>query len=264
MNNSVLNKTVTIALAGQPNTGKSTVFNRLTGAKQHVGNWPGKTVEQKSGIFTYKNVKHQVIDLPGTYSLTSNSLEEQIARDFIVNEKPDVVVVMADASQLERTLYLLTEIRLLSVPVVVALNMIDIAEEQGKSIDYIMLAKHLGIRVVPMAAAKGLGIDLLLEAVEDAAAGGLYTPEDPSLADNSCYKSVKSLISGKFDGICSEQWMTVKLIEGDSKAVETAENILSVSAWKSLREILDKIENGQLYNSGIPLLMDKQGSLLSC
>ena len=250
MNNSVLNKTITIALAGQPNTGKSTVFNRLTGSKQHVGNWPGKTVEQKSGIFTYKNVKHQLIDLPGTYSLTSNSLEEQIARDFIVNEKPDVVVVMADASQLERTLYLLTEICLLSVPVVVALNMIDIAEEQGKTIDSAKLEMHLGIRVVPMAAAKGRGIDLLLEAVEDASSGCLLPPPEPSLADNSYYKSIRSLISGKFAGICSDQWMTVKLIEGDSKAVETAENTLSESDLKSLKEILNKIDNGQIMAAG--------------
>ncbi|MBI9109457.1 MAG: ferrous iron transport protein B [Spirochaetales bacterium] len=250
MNNPVLNKPITIALAGQPNTGKSTVFNRLTGAKQHVGNWPGKTVEQKSGLFTYNNNKHHVVDLPGTYSLTSNSLEEQIARDFIVNEKPDVVVVMADASQLERTLYLLTEIRLLSVPVVVALNMIDIAEEQGKTIDSVKLESQLGIRVVPMAAAKGRGIDLLLEAVENAAAGGVCTSTEQSVAGNPYYKSIRSIISGKFDGVCSEQWMTVKLIEGDSKAVETVKNTLSAADWKSLKELLDKIENGQLITAG--------------
>ncbi|HEC36187.1 MAG TPA: iron transporter FeoB [Anaerolineae bacterium] len=139
-------KTITVALAGQPNTGKSTVFNMLTGLKQHVGNWPGKTVERKIGTATYNGSTYRLVDLPGTYSLTANSLEEMIARDFIIQEQPDVVVVVTDAAHLERNLYLVTELLPLSVPVIIALNMMDVAEQEGRPVDPRALEEATGIR----------------------------------------------------------------------------------------------------------------------
>lgn len=124
-------RTITVALAGQPNVGKSTVFNLLTGLSQHVGNWPGKTIEQKTGTYHHNGTTVQIVDLPGTYSLTANSLEQRIARDYIIRERPDVVVAIVDAAALERNLYLMAELLSLPGPVVLALNMIDVAEQQG-------------------------------------------------------------------------------------------------------------------------------------
>lgn len=120
-----------IALAGQPNMGKSTLFNLLTGLNQHVGNWPGKTVERREGLFSNNKRDFRLVDLPGTYSLTANSPEEVIAREFIVREKPDVVVAVVSAANLERSLYLVAELAALDAPLVVALNMMDVAEQEG-------------------------------------------------------------------------------------------------------------------------------------
>jgi len=159
--------TYKIALAGQPHTGKSTVFNMLTGAKQHVGNWPGKTVEKQEGIFDYKKHTYHVYDLPGNYSLTANSLEERIARDFIIKEKPDVVVVVVDASQLERSLYMVAETIVLPVPVIIALNMMDVAEQEGRMVDPKALENSTGLKIIPMVASKKQGMNDLLEGIKD-------------------------------------------------------------------------------------------------
>ena len=155
----------TIALAGNPNAGKSTLFNALTGAKQHVGNWPGKTVEKKEGIWQYQGQDYRVVDLPGTYSLTAYSLEEVIARDYIVEEHPSVVITVVDSANLERNLYLVTQILEMGAKVVVALNMTDMAESRGIKIDVEKLALGLGTQVVPTVASKGQGLDSLKEAI---------------------------------------------------------------------------------------------------
>ncbi|RLC66579.1 MAG: hypothetical protein DRI48_04360 [Chloroflexi bacterium] len=158
-------KQFTIALAGNPNSGKSTVFNALTGARQHVGNWPGKTVEKKEGTCKRDGYEIQVVDLPGTYSLTAYSLEEVIARDYIIEEKPDVVIDVVDAANLERNLYLAVQILELDAPLVIALNMSDIADSRGLRIDTEMLSRGLnGTPVVRTIASKGKGIDELLRA----------------------------------------------------------------------------------------------------
>jgi ferrous iron transport protein B len=158
-------KQFTIALAGNPNSGKSTVFNALTGARQHVGNWPGKTVEKKEGTCKRDGYEIQVVDLPGTYSLTAYSLEEVIARDYIIEEKPDVVIGVMDAANLERNLYLAVQILELGAPLVLALNMSDIADSRGLRIDTEMLSRGLnGTPVVPTVANKGKGINELLHA----------------------------------------------------------------------------------------------------
>jgi ferrous iron transport protein B len=157
--------TATIALAGNPNVGKSTVFNALTGARQHVGNWPGKTVEKKEGSWTYQGQTYTIVDLPGTYSLTAFSMEEIIARDFIIDARPDAVVVVADAANLERNLYLVVQIVEMGAPVIVALNMADIAEAKGLKIDVAKLAQGLGVPVIPTTARDGHGLEALSQAI---------------------------------------------------------------------------------------------------
>ena len=156
----------TIALAGNPNAGKSTVFNALTGARQHVGNWPGKTVEKKEGVWKQGDIEFEVVDLPGTYSLTAYSMEEIIARDYIVDGRPDVVVSVVDAANLERNLYLVVQILEMGARVVVALNMSDVADSRGLKIDLPKLSAGLGgVPVVPTIASKGEGIDQLKKAI---------------------------------------------------------------------------------------------------
>ena len=156
-----------IALAGNPNAGKSTLFNALTGGRQHVGNWPGKTVEKKEGIWKHNGREFTVVDLPGTYSLTAYSLEEVIARDYIVEEKPDVVVTVVDAANLERNLYLTVQIIEMGAKVVIALNMSDIAESRGLKINFESLSQALGAIVVPTTANRERGLAELKQAILD-------------------------------------------------------------------------------------------------
>jgi ferrous iron transport protein B len=154
-----------IALAGNPNAGKSTIFNALTGARQHVGNWPGKTVEKKSGFFHYKGVAIEIVDLPGAYSLSAFSPEEVISRDFLLEAKPDLVVTVLDAANLERNLYLAVQILEMGAPVVVVLNMADVAASQGLIIDDERLSQALKAPVVRTVGRREQGIDQLVETV---------------------------------------------------------------------------------------------------
>ena len=155
----------TIALAGNPNAGKSTIFNALTGARQHVGNWPGKTVEKKEGTWIYKGKEYRVVDLPGTYSLTAFSLEEVIARDFIIHEKPELVVLVIDSANLERNLYLAVQVLEMGARAVAALNMSDQADNRGMKIDFRKLEQILGIPVTRTTASKGQGLEDLKESI---------------------------------------------------------------------------------------------------
>jgi ferrous iron transport protein B len=147
-----------IALAGNPNAGKTTIFNELTGSNQHVGNWPGKTVEKKTGHFRYGGYEIELVDLPGTYSLSAYSPEEVIARDYILNESPDLVVIVVDAANLERNLYLAIQVLELEVPAILVLNMIDMADARGFQIDVEQLSDTLQVPVVTAVARKGRGI----------------------------------------------------------------------------------------------------------
>jgi ferrous iron transport protein B len=154
---------LTIALAGNPNAGKTTIFNALTGLHQHTGNWPGKTVEKKEGEIEYGEMRITIVDLPGTYSLSAYSPEEIIARDFIIQERPDVVINVVDATNLERNLYLTVQLLELDVPVILALNMADALKKDGAKINIDNLSQLLGnIPVIQTAANHGRGVSELL------------------------------------------------------------------------------------------------------
>ena len=154
-----------IALAGNPNTGKSSIFNKLTGAKQHVGNWPGKTVERVDGRFAHDGDEFNLVDLPGTYSLNASSPEEMIARDFLVGSDPDGAVVVVDAANLERNLYLAIQVLEIGVPTVVAINMSDVARSRGLEIDPSVLSELLEAPAVATVARTGKGLDELREVI---------------------------------------------------------------------------------------------------
>ena len=214
-------KTVVIALAGSPNVGKSTVFNLLTGLSQHVGNWPGKTVEQKTGVLRRGNLTMNFVDLPGTYSLTANSAEEQIARDYLVKENPDVVVAVVNAASLERNLYLVAELIELSPRLIVALNMIDVAQQQGIEIDAKALSASLNIPVIPIIASKNRGLDELLATIEREFA----QPVDPGRLKHIEYGTEMKKIIDHVDGLLDDSittpyprhWTAMKLLEGDTQ-----------------------------------------------
>lgn len=156
---------IRVALIGNPNVGKSVIFNALTGMKQHTGNWPGKTVEKKVGFFKHHGVEFEIVDLPGVYSLSAVSEDEKVARSYIVDHRPDVVVDIVNASQLERNLYLTLLLIELQVNLVVALNMYDIVKSRGDQIDLEALSKHLGARVVTTTATRKEGIEDLKDAI---------------------------------------------------------------------------------------------------
>lgn len=158
-------KSYEIALIGNPNVGKSTIFNALTGENVYIGNWPGVTVEKKEGEFEYNGEKFKVVDLPGVYSLTANSIDEIIARDYIINEKPDLVVNIVDATALERNLYLTLQLMEMGANLLLALNKMDLAKSLGIEIDVDKLEKILGVKVVPLSAAKKMGIEDLKKAI---------------------------------------------------------------------------------------------------
>jgi len=188
-----------IALAGQPNMGKSTLFNLLTGLNQHVGNWPGKTVERREGHFDLNGRRLRLVDLPGTYSLTANSPEEVIAREFIVREKPDVVVAVVSAANLERSLYLVAELTSLDAPLVVALNMVDVAAQEGLQVEAHVLEAALGVPVVPMVASRAQGVRALLDVLEDVLTGKRRPqPRPPEVrADHAAILAqIEALIAG--------------------------------------------------------------------
>ncbi|MDX9863829.1 MAG: FeoB small GTPase domain-containing protein [Anaerolineaceae bacterium] len=158
-----------IALAGNPNSGKTTIFNQLTGSRQHVGNWPGKTVEQKSGFIYFNDCQIEIIDLPGTYSLNAYSMEEIIARDFLLEENPDLVISVVDAANLERNLYLTVQILELGMPILIALNMTDVAEHRGIITDTERLSQALQSPIITTTAREGKGIQEIVEHIHNLA-----------------------------------------------------------------------------------------------
>jgi ferrous iron transport protein B len=245
--------TFTIALAGQPNVGKSTVFNLLTGMNQHVGNWSGKTVDQKTGSFLFNKNQYKVVDLPGSYSLSANSEEELIAREYILTEHPDLVVAVVDAATLERTLYLVAELLLLPAPVLLALNMMDVAEKEGIRIEPDVLEKAMGIPVVPMSASRGQGIEELKNAIESMLLEKAeYCPNLPAIlpAHKSVLDSVEDIVAAYVPEIYPSDWVALKLLEGDEVLSALMKRKMPENEWKRMGAILYKHEDAVLDIAG--------------
>ncbi|MGE5218171.1 MAG: ferrous iron transport protein B [Chloroflexota bacterium] len=238
-----------IALAGQPNVGKSTIFNLLTGLSQHVGNWPGKTVERKEGIVRRNGTSIRIIDLPGAYSLTAHSEEERIARDFIIREHPDVVVMVADASALERNLYLLTELLLLPVPVVLALNMMDVALAYGTYVEAHVLEAALGLPVVPVIATRNEGVAELVEAAEHLAREPTrFRPARPDVAvpHRNVVAELHALLQDHVPEPYDARWVALKLLEGDSEISQKVQNWLPKAAREAIEALSKAHEDAVL------------------
>jgi len=220
-----MTRPITIALAGNPNAGKTSLFNHLTGARAHVGNYPGVTVETKQGTVHYHQHQIQVVDLPGTYSLTAYSMEELVARNYILNERPDLVVDVVDAANLERNLYLALQFMEIGVPVVIALNMMDVAEARGLKIDVERLSELLGVAVVPTVARDRRGLDQLLDTVvRQAKQCPAWTPKHIRYGPDLDIKinEISSLLAeGDFqrDQI-PIRWLAVKILEGDQEIIK--------------------------------------------
>lgn len=212
-----------VALAGNPNTGKSTVFNALTGLKQHTGNWPGKTVARAEGGYEYRNEHYKLVDLPGTYSLLSASADEEIARDFILFGRPDCTVVVVDATVLERNLNLVLQVLEITDKAVVCLNLMDEARRKGIEVDHRSLARDLGVPVVPTAALKGEGLRDLIQTVADVVAGEVRTKPHRIRGNGQFQEAVSELvpmIEDLYPGIPNARWIAMRLLDGDQRVRE--------------------------------------------
>jgi ferrous iron transport protein B len=235
-----------VGLAGQPNVGKSTVFNILTGLSQHVGNWPGKTVEKKEGVHVSGDVEMHLVDLPGTYSLTAFSEEERVTREFIIGEQPDVLVLLVNAAALERSLYVLSELLLLDPPVILAVNMMDVAEDQGVRIDVDALQRALGIPVVSLVATKNKGIKELVPLIVAMADGAVdYNPRLPGVsADHAeIYAKLTDLIKGHLPALHTARWTATKMMEGDPEVGQTLKELVPEPLWADIKDLLIKHED---------------------
>lgn len=209
-----------VVLAGNPNTGKSTVFNALTGLRQHVGNWPGKTVARAEGGFEYGGSRFKLVDLPGTYSLLSASADEEIARDFILFRRPDCTAIVADATVLERNLNLILQVLEITDRAVVCLNLMDEARRKGVRIDHERLAADLGVPVVPAIARTGDGMPELIEAIGHVASGPVETRPHRIQAGGRVAQAVDELagsISRAFPRLPNARWVAMRLLEGDRR-----------------------------------------------
>ncbi len=213
-----------VALAGNPNTGKSTVFNALTGLRQHTGNWPGKTVTRAEGGFEYRRHQYKLVDLPGTYSLLAASPDEEAARDFILFGKPDVTVVVVDATRVERNLNLVLQVLEITDRVVVCLNLVDEARRHGLSVDERVLSRELGVPVVPVSARYRQGLDLLLQAISEVATGEYVCKprriqnEPPEL--KRAVVELASRIASVVPGLPNTRWVALRLLDGDEHIIQ--------------------------------------------
>jgi len=217
-----------IALAGNPNTGKSTVFNALTGLHQHTGNWPGKTVVRAEGGFEYNDQKYKLVDLPGTYSLLSTSQDEEVARNFILFGKPDVTIIVVDASRLERNLNLVLQILEITDKAVLCLNLMDEAKRNKITIDERALSRELGIPVVPTSARFNKGIPELITTINEVANGTIKCkPHRIKNVPEHINKAVKKLtveIEKQLPNIPNSRWIAFRLLEGDMHIIKALRN----------------------------------------
>jgi ferrous iron transport protein B len=234
---------LTIALAGNPNAGKTTIFNNITGTRQKVGNWPGVTVEKKEGRVLWNGFELNIVDLPGTYSLTPFSTEEIIARDFVLDEAPDVVVAIIDASNLERSLYLATQLRELECKVVFALNMADLASSRGIKIDGVKLSELLDLPVVFTVGNKGQGVDALLKAATDLALSGSLPQQRRRVRYSQEIEKSIGILQVLLENTLGERlpydarWTAVKLIEDDA-IIKDRLAVLDGECWAGIHEVV--------------------------
>jgi len=216
-----------VALAGNPNTGKSTLFNTLTGLKQHTGNWPGKTVTRAEGGYQFNSVRYKIVDLPGTYSLLSASQDEEVARDFILFGQPDCTIVVTDATALERNLNLVMQVMEITDHVVVAVNLMDEARRKGLEVDTRSLARDLGVPAIPITARTGEGISTLLQTIAEVVEGTVATrplrvggtPEFQRAIDE-----LTPMIEKMAPGIPNARWVAIRLLDGDVRVQRALQN----------------------------------------
>nr|WP_296887642.1 FeoB small GTPase domain-containing protein [uncultured Methanobrevibacter sp.] len=232
-----------VGLAGNPNVGKTTVFNELTGMHQHVGNWPGKTVEQAIGHFSRGQYEYEIIDLPGNYALSAHSMEEIVSRDFIVDEDSDVIINVVDASNLERNLYLTVQMMELRANLVIALNMNDFAKKRGHIIDVDLMSEKLGFSVVDINAKTGEGIEELFESVERQAINPVDSSENLTYDDElKSYLGDLQLLIEKDENLLDVPsfWTAIKLLENDSIVIQKVQKSPQSS---SIFKELDRHQN---------------------
>jgi Fe2+ transport system protein B len=218
-----------IALAGNPNTGKSTLFNLLTGLRQHTGNWPGKTVIRAEGDLKTDRHDYRIVDLPGTYSLYSNSTDEEVARDYIIFEKPDITLVVVDATSLERNLNLALQVMEMTSNVILCVNLIDEAKRKGISIDQEKLSSQLGIPVVLLSAREKIGTIQLLKTIDKMTDGKISTNPYQIRYDDEVESKIQSLepeIKSLFGESLPSRWVALRLIDGDENLVNVLKNYL--------------------------------------
>jgi len=213
-----------VGLAGNPNTGKSTVFNALTGLRQHTGNWPGKTVGRAEGGFQYGDKRFKIVDLPGTYSLLSTSTDEEIARDFILFGQPDVTIIVVDASRLERNLNLALQVLEITDRAVLCLNLMDEAKRHNIIVDERLLSKNLGIPVIPCSARQNVGIPELLKSIHAVASGEYvckpYRMKNEIKNVSHAIEELHHQIEQQFPGLPNTRWIALRLLEGDQKVID--------------------------------------------
>ena len=242
---------LTIALLGQPNSGKTTLFNELIGSRQHAGIVTGKAVEKKDGIFTHNEKKYTVVDLPSSYSLSAHSKDEIFTRDFIANAKADIVCILVDASQIEKTMWMLADFAGMKIPAIVLLNAMDVAAEQGKVFDVEKIQEQIGIPVIPFTATNKNEYEKLFETIER------MVEEKSLLKEDSLYNLYQKEFSTKFDdikkllpengiGIASSNWIASKLIEKDTWVLELVKSTISEENWNAINSIIAEIQDGSL------------------